>query len=156
MARIEGALEMPSNDESFRALVLSNEQVFPPTREAEEGADEMKSVAFAMRPDAASAAEEFSAAQLKNLAPLATKNLVQKKLALFGEVRWCLDAEIMAGKKELRSKTPSMYKAGQRKVIRCHAKERLSEYEQHDADIPTDAADKKNASASVISTPPQP
>jgi hypothetical protein len=50
---------------------------------------------------------------LQNEALLAKKKFVGDELALFGEVRWCLDAATMAVNMELRSKTLNLCKAGQ-------------------------------------------
>ena len=103
-ARIDGLLEMSPDDERFRALVLSNEQVFPPTREAEEEADALKRVAFASYDDATTP-EEFSAAQVQNEASLAKLKLVEEQQGVFDEVTWCFDAAVMAENMELLATT---------------------------------------------------
>lgn len=162
-ARIDGLLEMSPDDERFRALVLSNEQVFPPTREAEEEADALKRVAFASYDDATTP-EEFSAAQVQNEASLAKLKLVEEQQGVFDEVTWCFDAAVMAENMELRAKTPNMRKAGKWKIARLHAKERLSEYEQHEAEVASEAAAEKkrkrssnaNTTAAVSLDPSQP
>jgi hypothetical protein len=89
-ARVDGLLGMSPGDERFRALVLSNEKVFPPPREAEEEADELKRMAFASYDDATTP-EEFSAAQVQNKASLAKLELVEEQQGVFDEVSWRLD-----------------------------------------------------------------
>jgi hypothetical protein len=93
--RVDGLLEMSPDDERFRALVLSNGQVFPPPREAEKEADELKRMAFASYDDATTP-EDFSAAQVQSGASLAKLKLVEEQQGVFDEVSWCLDSAVMA------------------------------------------------------------